>query len=156
KALRDLDLLRTPKTEDTLQVPVAPRGAVQRCYVLRKAFEEWEPPPRYARPAQPTLIQQRPLDPTALPSSEPALSDLLSQGTALALQRGISVLSASFDPADRSMAHLLKAQQTLINTMLNIKLRVDEDTLRSQREESHNKILAKIIQGIKEAEAIRK
>jgi hypothetical protein len=88
------------------------------------------------------------------PSSEPALSDLLSRGTALALKKGIEVLSMSLDPSDRNWANLLRSQQAIANTLITAKLRVDEATFKSERDESREKCIANIIERIKAAVAL--
>jgi hypothetical protein len=57
----------------------------------------------------------------------------LTEGTRLGLQRAIEFLAASPDPTDRNDVAELRAKTTVINTLINVQLKVDETRLREKQ-----------------------
>ncbi len=139
RVLRDLGLLRT-QAGPSLQCTVKVRGATPRAYAVSGDIFSWvarhggngcnRAGTWQAAEAETALI-------TPANSGDPFnLSATLERATALALAKGIELLTLSPDPNDRHYAGVLRSQTTLVNTMLNTQLRVDEAKLQAKREDA--------------------
>jgi hypothetical protein len=151
RTLRDLGLLRVQDTRNFQAVVGVRNHKTVRAYVVKPEIREWKPTePVYGIYGAPQIglsSSQGNGSPALVPlpsdGQHPLLPALLSDGTRLSLQRAIEVLGASPDPGDRNFATILRAQTTIISTLLNAQLKVDETRLREkQRADGERQVLA--------------
>lgn len=138
RTLRDLDLLRTQDSRN-LQVVANVRGKPTRVYAVRSKIATWRPLTArdyggYDKAGALLCQGQRGAVPAPALSSDPSdLSAMLERGVALALQKGMEVLSMSLDPSDRQSAALLRSQTAFAGHLINAQVRVDETRMRQKR-----------------------
>ncbi|MGJ0393305.1 MAG: hypothetical protein ACR650_11260 [Methylocystis sp.] len=143
RIVNDFRLLHA-QSNDTLQCVVMvgrPKKSVRAYVVDGAALAAWKPPtPMEYRSYRGAGARQQESDMAALLSPalgafpDPAnLSAMLEHGVALALQKGMEVLSMSLDPADRQSASLLRSQTAFAGHLINAQVRVDEAKLRQRR-----------------------
>jgi hypothetical protein len=152
RTLYDLGLLHG-QANDTLQcvVRVGRPPKSERAYVINgHALAIWRPaqPQDYRSYRGAGAWRQESdmaalLSPPSGPSANAApssLSELLERGVALALQKGMEVLSMSLDPSDRQSAALLRSQTAFAGHLINAQVRVDETRMRQKKADAVERI----------------
>ena len=165
-ALIDHGLLRakylSEGRERTANVRV--REQIVRVFAVSRAILSWEArsPPRFdeilaARHAaamqheasmlrSAAMIMPTPSDRNSI-APDPKLSaselgERLEQVVHMALNEVVAILGFSLDPDDRAFAAILKAKTTILNSVLNAQVRIDETRFRPVKEDRLEGILA--------------
>jgi hypothetical protein len=82
---------------------------------------------------------------TIMPDQITGPSDLgekLEQAVHMALNEVVAILGFSLNPDDRAFAAILKAKTTILNSVLNAQVRIDETRFRPVTEDRLERILA--------------
>ena len=74
--------------------------------------------------------------------SAPELGEKLEQAVHMALNEVVAILGFSLDPDDRAFATILRAKTTILNSVLNAQVRIDETRFRPVKEDRIEGILA--------------
>jgi hypothetical protein len=70
------------------------------------------------------------------------LGEKLEQAVHMALTEVVAILGFSLDPDDRAFATILKAKTTILNSVLNAQVRIDETRFRPAKEDRLGRFLA--------------
>jgi hypothetical protein len=70
------------------------------------------------------------------------LGEKLEQAVHMALNEVVAILGFSLNPDDRAFAAILKAKTTILNSVLNAQVRIDETRFRPVKEDRFERILA--------------
>jgi hypothetical protein len=70
------------------------------------------------------------------------LGERLEQAVHMALNEVVAILGFSLNPDDRAFAAILKAKTTILNSVLNAQVRIDETRFRPVKEDRLERILA--------------
>jgi hypothetical protein len=70
------------------------------------------------------------------------LGEKLEQAVHMALNEVVAILGFSLDPDDRAFATILKAKTTILNSVLNAQVRIDETRFRPVKEDRLEGFLA--------------
>ena len=70
------------------------------------------------------------------------LGKKLEQAVHMALNEVVVILGFSLNPDDRAFASILKAKTTILNSVLNAQVRIDETRFRPVKEDRLERILA--------------
>jgi hypothetical protein len=150
-ALIDHGLLRAKRRERDLEVrertaTVRVREKIFRAFAVSKSILSWKDPTparfdeilaaRHAATMQHAA--------TIMPDQITGPSDLgekLEQAVHMALNEVVAILGFSLDP-DRAFAAILKAKTTILNSVLNTQVRIDESRFRPVKEDRLEGILA--------------
>ena len=157
-ALIDHGLLRVKLTsegrERTTNVRV--REQIFRAFAVSRAILSWEAPSparpdeilaaRHAATMQHVMMQHASLtNGDGEQSAHIETSDLgkkLEQAVHMALNEVVAILGFSLNPDDRAFASILKAKTTILNSVLNAQVRIDETRFRPVKEDRLERILA--------------
>jgi hypothetical protein len=151
-ALIDHGLLRAKRRERDLEVrertiTVRVREQTFRVFAVSKSILAWRGP----SPARPDEILAARHAATMqhaaaiMPDQITGPSDLgekLEQAVHMALNEVVAILGFSLDPDDRAFATILKAKTTILNSVLNAQVRIDETRFRPVKEDRLEGILA--------------
>jgi hypothetical protein len=151
-ALIDHGLLRAKRRERDLEVrdrtiTVRVREQTFRVFAVSKSILSWKDPTparfeeilsaRHAATMQ-HAITMMPPDQITGPSD---LGEKLEKAVHMALNEVVAILGFSLDP-DRAFAAILKAKTTILNSVLNTQVRIDESRFRPVKEDRLEGILA--------------
>jgi hypothetical protein len=144
-ALIDHGLLRAKQWESSSEVrertvSVRVREKIFRAFVVNKSILAWRGPSparfdeilaaRHAATMQHAMMQHASLtNGDGEQSAHIETSDLgkkLEQAVHMALNEVVAILRFSLDPDDRAFASILKAKTTILSSVLNAQVRVDE------------------------------
>jgi hypothetical protein len=157
-ALIDHGLLRVKLTsegrERTTNVRV--REQIFRAFAVSKSILAWRGPSparpdeilaaRHAATMQHVMMQHASLtNGDGEQSAHIETSDLgkkLEQAVHMALNEVVVILGFSLNPDDRAFASILKAKTTILNSVLNAQVRIDETRFRPVKEDRLERILA--------------
>jgi hypothetical protein len=70
------------------------------------------------------------------------LGEKLEQAVHMALNEVVAILEFSLNPDDRAFSSILKAKTTILNSVLNAQVRIDETPFRPVKEDRLKRILA--------------
>jgi hypothetical protein len=135
-ALIDHGLLRAKQWESSSEVrertvSVRVRGKIFRAFVVNKSILAWRgpSPARFDEilASRHTATMQHAV--TIIPDQITGPSDLgkeLERAVHMALNEVVAILGFSLNPDDRAFAAILKAKTTILSSVLNAQVRVDE------------------------------
>jgi hypothetical protein len=151
-ALIDHGLLRAKQWESSSEVQertvsVRVREKIFRAFVVNKSILAWRGPSparfdeilaaRHAATMQHAAA--------IMPDQITGASDLgkeLERAVRMALNEVVAILGFSLNPDDRAFAANLKAKTTILNSVLNAQVRIDETQFRPVKEDRLERILA--------------
>ena len=155
-ALIDHGLLRAKRRERDLEVrertiTVRVREQTFRAFVVSKSILSWKDQTpaqfeeilsaRHAATMQHATMQNR--NGEQAPRLEASdLGEKLEQAVHMALTEVVAILGFSLDPDDRAFATILKAKTTILNSVLNAQVRIDETRFRPAKEDRLGRFLA--------------
>jgi hypothetical protein len=151
-ALIDHGLLRAKRRERDLEVrertiTVRVREQAFRVFAVSKSILAWEDPvpARFDEilAARHAAMMQHAA--TIMPDQITGTSDLgkeLERAVRMALNEVVAILGFSLDPDDRAFAAILKAKTTILSSVLNAQVRIDETRFRPVKEDRLEGILA--------------
>jgi hypothetical protein len=151
-ALIDHGLLRAKRRERDLEVrertiTVRVREQTFRAFVVSKSILSWKDPAsaRFdeilaARHAA-TMQHAAAIMPDQI-TGPSDLGEELERAVHMALNEVVAILGFSLDPDDRAFAAILKAKTTILNSVLNAQVRIDETRFRPVTEDRLERILA--------------
>jgi hypothetical protein len=152
-ALIDHGLLRAKRRERDFEVlerttTVRVREQTFRAFVVSRSILSWKDPTparfeeilsaRHAATMQHATTMMPP-DQITGPSD---LGEKLEKAVHMALNEVVAILGFSLDPDDRAFAAILKAKTTILNSVLNAQVRIDESRFRPVKEDRLEGILA--------------
>ena len=142
-ALIDHGLLRAMYSSDGRErtAKVRVREKILRAFVVNKSILAWRGP----SPARPDEILAARHAAAIMPDQITGASELgekLEQVVHMALNEVVAILGFSLDPDDRAFAAILKAKTTILNSVLNAQVRIDETRFRPVEEDRLERILA--------------
>jgi hypothetical protein len=70
------------------------------------------------------------------------LGERFEQAVHMALNEVVAILGFSLNPDDRAFSSILKAKTTILNSVLNAQVRIDETRFRPVKEDRLERILA--------------
>ena len=148
-ALINHGLLRATYSSDGRErtAKVRVREQIVRVFAVSKSILAWRGPSP-ARPdeilaARHAATMQHAA--TIMPDQITGASDLgekLEQAVHMALNEVVAILGFSLNPDDRAFAAILKAKTTILNSVLNAQVRIDETRFRPVKEDRLERILA--------------
>ena len=126
-ALIDHGLLRATYSSDGRErtAKVRVREQIVRVFAVSKSILAWRGP----SPARPDEILAARHAAAIMPDQITGASDLgkkLEQAVHMALNEVVAILGFSLNPDDRAFAAILKAKTTILNSVLNAQVRIDE------------------------------
>lgn len=151
-ALIDHGLLRAKRRERDLEVrertiTVRVREQTFRAFAVSKSILAWRgPSPAWpdeilaARHAATMQHAARIMSDQITGPSD--LGEKLEQAVHMALNEVVAILGFSLNPDDRAFAAILKAKTTILNSVLNAQVRIDETRFRPVKEDRLERILA--------------
>jgi len=165
-ALIDHGLLRATYSSDGRErtAKVRVREQIVRVFAVSKAILDW----RGAAPARPDeilavraaatmqyeasmlrpadMIMSMPSDRNSIPPdpklSASELGEKLEQAVHMALNEVVAILGFSLNPDDRAFAAILKAKTTILTSVLNVQVRIDETRFETGKKDRLEGILA--------------
>ena len=142
-ALIDHGLLRATYSSDGRErtAKVRVREQIVRVFAVSKSILAWRGP----SPARPDEILGARHAAAIMPDQITGASELgekLEQVVHMALNEVVAILGFSLDPDDRAFAAILKAKTTILNSVLNAQVRIDETRFRPVKEDRLERILA--------------
>jgi hypothetical protein len=117
------------------------REKIFRAFVVNKSILAWRGP----SPARPDEILAARHAAAIMPDQITGASELgekLEQVVHMALNEVVAILGFSLNPDDRAFATILKAKTTILNSVLNAQVRIDETRFRPVKEDGLERILA--------------
>ncbi len=127
-----------------------------RVFAVSKSILAWRGPPparpdeiltalhaatmQHAMMQRASLINGNGEQAAQLESSD--LGEKLEQAVHMVLNEVVAILGFSLNPDDRAFAAILKAKTTILNTVLNAQVRIDETRFRPVKEDRFERILA--------------
>jgi hypothetical protein len=148
-ALIDHGLLRATYSSDGRErtAKVRVREQIVRVFAVSNAILDWRgaTPARFDEilAARHAATMQHAA--TIMPDQITGPSDLgekLEQAVHMALNEVVAILGFSLDPDDRAFATILKAKTTILNSVLNAQVRIDETRFRPVKEDRLEGFLA--------------
>jgi hypothetical protein len=142
-ALINHGLLRATYSSDGRErtAKVRVREQIVRVFAVSKSILAWRGP----SPARPDEILAARHAAAIMPDQITGASELgekLEQVVHMALNEVVAILGFSLDPDDRAFAAILKAKTTILNSVLNAQVRIDETRFRPVKEDRLERILA--------------
>ena len=142
-ALINHGLLRATYSSDGRErtAKVRVREKIFRAFVVNKSILAWRGP----APARPDEILAARHAAAIMPDQITGASELgekLEQVVHMALNEVVAILGFSLNPDDRAFAAILKAKTTILNSVLNAQVRIDETRFRPVKEDRLERILA--------------
>lgn len=142
-ALINHGLLRATYSSDGRErtAKVRVREKILRAFVVNKSILAWRGP----SPARPDEILAARHAAAIMPDQITGASELgekLEQVVHMALNEVVAILGFSLNPDDRAFAAILKAKTTILNSVLNAQVRIDETRFRPVKEDRLERILA--------------
>ena len=157
-ALINHGLLRATYSSDGRErtAKVRVREQIVRVFAVSKSILAWRGPSparpdeilaaRHAATMQHAMMQHASLtNGDGEQSAHIETSDLgkkLEQAVHMALNEVVAILGFSLNPDDRAFAAILKAKTTILNSVLNAQVRIDETRFRPVKEDRLERILA--------------
>jgi hypothetical protein len=117
------------------------REKIFRAFVVSRSILSWKDP----APARFDEILASRHAAAIMPDQITGASELgekLEQAVHMALNEVVAILGFSLDPDDRAFATILKAKTTILNSVLNAQVRIDETRFRPVKEDRLERILA--------------
>jgi hypothetical protein len=156
-ALIDHGLLRAKRRERDLEVrerttTVRVREQTFRAFAVSKSILSWKDPTparfeeilsaRHAATMQHAMMQNGNGEQAPRLEASADLGEKLEQAVNMALNEVMAILGFSLDPDDRAFSSILKAKTTILGSVLNAQVRIDETRFRPVKEDRLEGILA--------------